>query len=275
MHETDCTTCDVLERTAERSQLVTSQIATWARTPVKESSWCDLLLLFSNLCYTKLALAFCVVKDLTLHLTAIPWIKSSQIDQQSRLLAVAQLIQNERAQHQLELQRRRVFYDELLSAEISKTRRETESIVAEKLDRIWHNNIRAFTQKGFWYHFPQELEAARKSIIIFSPFISVERITALMPIFESAIQRQVCITLFTREPKTQEHCDSVGKLCSLGVRIIYVEHAHQKLAVIDNEILWEGSMNILSHFGNQAEHMRRIENGEIVRRTMRMHNLGL
>jgi hypothetical protein len=50
---------------------------------------------------------------------------------------------------------------------------------------------------------------------------------------------------------------SISKLQSLGVLVLFTTGHHRKLAIIDNEILWEGSLNILSQNGS-CEIMRRI-----------------
>jgi hypothetical protein len=49
----------------------------------------------------------------------------------------------------------------------------------------------------------------------------------------------------------------------LGVIVLYTVKLHRKLAVIDGEILWEGSLNILSQ-NDSCEIMRHIESEELV-----------
>jgi len=43
-----------------------------------------------------------------------------------------------------------------------------------------------------------------------------------------------------------------------NIKVVQREKMHQKIAIIDGHILWEGSLNILSH-RDAGEHMRRIE----------------
>jgi len=48
----------------------------------------------------------------------------------------------------------------------------------------------------------------------------------------------------------------IDSLRSIGATVIERRGMHQKVAIVDNEIAWEGSLNILSH-RDTNEHMRR------------------
>jgi hypothetical protein len=47
-------------------------------------------------------------------------------------------------------------------------------------------------------------------------------------------------------------------LDKIGVKVVQQKDIHQKVAIIDDHISWEGSLNILSHTGSTLEHMRRL-----------------
>lgn len=61
-------------------------------------------------------------------------------------------------------------------------------------------------------------------------------------------------------------------LSDQGVHVNLRESIHEKIAVIDNAILWEGSLNILSH-KNTTERMRRIQSTLEVERALFGHRL--
>jgi folate-dependent phosphoribosylglycinamide formyltransferase PurN len=44
----------------------------------------------------------------------------------------------------------------------------------------------------------------------------------------------------------------------MGVKVHFVRKLHRKLAIIDKSVVWQGSLNILSH-ANTKEVMSRIE----------------
>lgn len=48
----------------------------------------------------------------------------------------------------------------------------------------------------------------------------------------------------------------------LGVRLLFKSNIHQKFAVIDQRIVWYGSVNLLS-FGSAEESMMRLESSNI------------
>jgi len=59
--------------------------------------------------------------------------------------------------------------------------------------------------------------------------------------------------------------DVIADLRSIGVKVIprYQSKKHFKTAIMDNRILWDGSLNILSH-RNTEEHMWRFEGSSAI-----------
>lgn len=52
--------------------------------------------------------------------------------------------------------------------------------------------------------------------------------------------------------------DTINMLLDLGVGVLFTGGHHRKLAIIDRNVLWEGSLNILSQ-NSSCEIMRRID----------------
>jgi hypothetical protein len=50
----------------------------------------------------------------------------------------------------------------------------------------------------------------------------------------------------------------IDQLRSMGCKVMEKRSMHQKIAIIDTDIVWEGSLNILSH-QDSGEQMRRFE----------------
>ena len=122
---------------------------------------------------------------------------------------------------------------------------------------------RAYNQDEFWPQFYNDLKSAKESVIIFSPFISIERTAKLINLFTSIINRNVKLLVVTRPPNEQfgraedSTKEAIEKLQQIGVIFSFRSNMHQKISIIDNEIAWEGSLNILS-YRNTQEHMRRL-----------------
>lgn len=121
---------------------------------------------------------------------------------------------------------------------------------------------RLFDNDTFYKTFNTDLYCARQRVYIESPFITTRRIQGLLPILAKLRQRGVQVVVNTRCPDEHEGeyiaqaSDAIRGMQELGVRVLYTVKHHRKLAVIDN-VLWEGSLNILSQ-NDSCEIMRRI-----------------
>ncbi len=126
-----------------------------------------------------------------------------------------------------------------------------------------------YDETTFYGQFGQDLLRATREVVIESPFITQERARTLYPTFKQLIDRGVEVYVVTRDPR--EHTETmieqseaeIQRYEALGVQVLLCTgNHHRKLAIIDRSILWEGSLNILSH-RQSREIMRRIENKEV------------
>lgn len=122
-----------------------------------------------------------------------------------------------------------------------------------------------YDEDSFYTQFAKDLKCAKKEVIIESPFISSQRMYSLKPLFESLVARKIKVYILTRDP--QEHDLSMAQQAEKAIRnfemlgvqvLINASYSHRKLAIIDRQILWEGSLNILSQTYSR-EIMRRID----------------
>ena len=88
--------------------------------------------------------------------------------------------------------------------------------------------------------------------------------------FYEILKKQVQITIITR-PADQYKEDRRPPLKNLftsiktaGLRLVIRPNIHQKFAIIDNQITWYGSINLLS-FGYSEESIMRLESSSIAR----------
>lgn len=126
-----------------------------------------------------------------------------------------------------------------------------------------------FDETTFYSQFRQDLLCASREVVIESPFITEERAGILYPTFENLIKQGVKVYVVTRDPS--EHTETmieqseaeIQRFEALGVQVLLCTgNHHRKLAIIDRHILWEGSLNILSH-RKSREIMRRIDDKEM------------
>lgn len=124
-----------------------------------------------------------------------------------------------------------------------------------------------YDEKTFYKAFLRDVDHATKEIIIESPFITSDRMKVLWPALRKAYARQIKIYIITRDPKDQsdgyevQSEEEIRALEALGIQVfLCMGNHHRKVAIIDREILWEGSLNILSQ-RHSREIMRRLEGG--------------
>ncbi|MGK2896247.1 MAG: phospholipase D-like domain-containing protein [Candidatus Saccharimonadales bacterium] len=120
-----------------------------------------------------------------------------------------------------------------------------------------------YDQAKFCDAFTRDLSRARTRVLIESPFITMKRLNVLLPTLRRLHSKGVDIVVNTKplEEHDQLLCEqafeAVGTLQDMGVTVLMTIGHHRKLAIIDDDILWEGSLNILSQ-NDSCELMRRI-----------------
>ena len=127
-----------------------------------------------------------------------------------------------------------------------------------------------YDEKTFYPAFLRDLNQCRELCILESPFITHKRMNALYPSFRRLTKRGVRVVINTRDPREHEYRmaaeaeEAISALQDLGVLVLYTNNHHRKLAIFDNCILYEGSLNILSQ-NDSCEVMSRIESMELTR----------
>lgn len=131
------------------------------------------------------------------------------------------------------------------------------------------NNSSLFDETTFYHQFTKDLLRCSSEVVVESPFITSERMSTLFPYFKILVEKGVRVYVFTRDPR--EHNElmeeqsevEIQRFEKLGVQVLLCTgNHHRKLALLDREIIWEGSLNILSQ-GRSREIMRRIEDEEL------------
>lgn len=124
-------------------------------------------------------------------------------------------------------------------------------------------------EKTFYKAFLDDLRMCKEEVIIESPYITSERIKLFMPVFSTLLSCGVKIYIMTRDPKEHSEAmeaqseDTISLFERIGVQVLLCAgNHHRKLAILDRNVLWEGSLNILSQ-GYSREIMRRIESKKI------------
>jgi len=126
---------------------------------------------------------------------------------------------------------------------------------------------------SFFQGFCIDLQSARSEILIVSTFMRKSRITGILKQLTLPIKFGVRVTVVTRPPgdfndKDRESViDCAQVLQNHGLSVKYKSDFHQKFTVIDQSIVWYGSVNFLS-FGTHEESIMRFENTDIAGQLM-------
>ena len=109
--------------------------------------------------------------------------------------------------------------------------------------------------------FRSDISVVKTELWIASPTLKQNRIRQLMPILSQLIANGVAITVFARMPDVaeKEHTaltESISYLRSYGIQVKTRDNLILRCAVIDSEVVWYGSANVLSYNSHEACIMR-------------------
>lgn len=126
-----------------------------------------------------------------------------------------------------------------------------------------------FREDNFFDYFMEDIHSFKRQLIIYSPFITENRLSMLLPSFVDAINDGKQIIIVTKamsdrnksEYASYEKCEA--ELRKIGVSVIHKKGMHEKLIFVDDEAVWIGSLNALSFTGSTGEIMLRLADREI------------
>lgn len=137
------------------------------------------------------------------------------------------------------------------------------------------------TQEHFYPLLQRDINGAKKEIVIYSPFMTQNRVAHLHPLLISAVERGIDVFVVTKTHSERSKGDLTtyrqieSSLERWGVHVIHKKGMHEKLVFVDDEIIWSGSLNPLS-FSSTQEHMERRQNRHVVAdytKTIRLQEL--
>lgn len=132
-------------------------------------------------------------------------------------------------------------------------------------------NTSIYNEQSFYDAFVKDVKRAQSSVVIESPYLTERRTMQFLRIFWKLRKKGVAVRVNTRNPRHHDKLleiqawKSIRLLRDNGIKVyFYSDMRHRKLAIIDNTILWEGSLNILSQVFSK-EIMRRTVSEQLAR----------
>jgi hypothetical protein len=125
-----------------------------------------------------------------------------------------------------------------------------------------------FDNENFLPVFSNDIVCAKKEILIVSPFVRKRRAMQMMEHLKIALYKKIQVVVVTRPtddfmPVDRKVLEKMFELLKgNGISVVLKTNIHQKFAVIDQKVVWYGSINLLS-YGNAHESIMRIESPNI------------
>lgn len=131
-----------------------------------------------------------------------------------------------------------------------------------------------FNKNSFFPVYSNDIVNAQRNIFIVSPFVTRRRVEQMLQYIKTSAGNNVKVIIMTRPCEDFEEKDrsilqyTLDALKNEGVNLLFKSNIHQKFAVIDERIVWYGSINLLS-FGNAEESIMRLESSNIANELMK------
>jgi hypothetical protein len=129
-------------------------------------------------------------------------------------------------------------------------------------------SIAWYTGNGFYSAFQKDLKRAKNKVVIASPFTMPEATKNWIATLRDLVAKNVEVTILTKPVSEKNNADESAiihkELSSFIKEFREIPKMHEKLAVFDDQIVWLGSLNILSHH-KASEIMVRIESPDFAK----------
>ena len=130
------------------------------------------------------------------------------------------------------------------------------------------NEDSLFNAKNFYPGFLHDVTCAEEEIIIFSPYLTEHRVGRVMNFLINAQNKGVRVSVVTKQPDRQDDnmssqaWSAMRQMEEAGMVVLPLSYGlHEKVAFIDRQIYWVGSLNILSQ-RSSSEIMHRASGAE-------------
>jgi len=123
--------------------------------------------------------------------------------------------------------------------------------------------------------YAKNLLEANKEIIISSPGLNHAKVDAFVKLIKHRQEDGVKLTVITLNPEgyPEEKIKDTKRLVEIlkncGIRIKLQEHMHKRFAIIDDEIVWYGSMNLLSR-AKVDDNLMRVKSKDVAQELLEM-----
>ena len=158
------------------------------------------------------------------------------------------------------------------------------------LERMYHKRLRTYKRIGFeicpcvadrqvvgssifdWKSyldvFERDINSSHSEVVVSSPGLGSRKVWKFIKDVTPLQERGIRIAVMTLSPSSypddaaEHQKELIEVLASAGIAVRCAERCREHFAVIDNSIVWYGSMNLLSR-EKEEDSMMRVENASI------------
>lgn len=118
----------------------------------------------------------------------------------------------------------------------------------------------------------EDMQKAQETIVIYSGYITPRRVEVLGDIFKRKLQEDVKVRCVVRPPNKnwttpiERALGAATTLERLGVSVDLRQGTHEKVVLIDTDLVWIGSLNPLSYSNSSRELMVRIKSEGVAKK---------
>jgi len=128
-------------------------------------------------------------------------------------------------------------------------------------------------EHSFYESLRKDLAGATSSVWIWAPW-TTNRLGEVLPLLQDAVQRGVDMTVFVRgdHDQTMRHPTArawLRRLTETVPRVVRVHDMHQKIVIIDERVVFQGSLNPLSH--HRTRDVMVVQQGQYFARKLLSH----
>lgn len=147
------------------------------------------------------------------------------------------------------------------SDHLSRSSFEVQRSLSSTVGRLEFEHL---DERTFFDRLIADMKSAQKKIVIFSPFFGPQRLAYIKPMIIERHKSGVEVIVFSSNVKQDPYyARAINELKQGGIKHQTFSGRHDKLAILDTEIVYIGSLNLLSHFGT-IEYMLRIKSPRFV-----------
>lgn len=116
--------------------------------------------------------------------------------------------------------------------------------------------------------FEQDIVETEKMIVISSPDIRQNKIDRLLLLVKGRQEKGVKVTVITTEPEEVVYgsadvcCELIREMQQVGINVVTKAEVEERFAVIDEELVWHGGMNLLGKV-DVWDNLMRIKNHQV------------